>query len=48
MTLCHADGSYPRLLDAFARAHLLALDDWLRDPLTRTQSQDLLEILHNR
>ena len=40
--------SYPKLLDAFARAHLLALDDWLRDPLTRTQSQDLLEILDDR
>jgi DNA replication protein DnaC len=48
MTLSHADGSYPKLLDVFARAHLLALDDWLRDPLTRTQSQDLLEILDDR
>jgi DNA replication protein DnaC len=47
-TLSHADGSYPKLLDAFARVHLLILDDWLRDPLTRTQSQDLLEILDDR
>jgi DNA replication protein DnaC len=44
----HADGSYPKLLDAFARVQLLALDDWLRDPLTRLQSQDLLEILDHR
>jgi DNA replication protein DnaC len=47
-TLSHADGSYPRLLDAFARVQLLVLDDWLRDPLTRPQSQDLLEILDDR
>ena len=40
--LSHADGSYPKLLDAFARVQLLVLDDWLRDPLTRLQSQDLL------
>jgi DNA replication protein DnaC len=46
--LAHADGSYPNLLDAFARIQLLVLDDWLRDPLTRLQSQDLLEILDDR
>jgi DNA replication protein DnaC len=46
--LSHADGSYPKLLDAFARVQLLVLDDWLRDPLTRLQSQDLLEILDDR
>lgn len=44
----HADGSYPKLLGALARVQLLVLDDWLRDPLTRTQSQDLLEILDDR
>ena len=48
ITLTHADGSYPKLLDAFARTQLLVLDDWLRDPLTRSQSQDLLEILDDR
>ena len=46
--LAHADGSYPKFLDAFARVQLLVLDDWLRDPLTRPQSQDLLEILDDR
>jgi len=46
--LAHADGSYPKLLDALARVQLLVLDDWLRDPLTRTQSQDVLEILDDR
>jgi DNA replication protein DnaC len=46
--LAHADGSYPNLLDTLARIQLLVLDDWLRDPLTRLQSQDLLEILDDR
>ena len=46
--LSHADGSYPKLLDTLARVQLLVLDDWLRDPLTRSQSQDLLEILDDR
>jgi len=48
ITLTHADGSYPKLLNTFARTQLLVLDDWLRDPLTRSQSQDLLEILDDR
>lgn len=46
--LAHADGSYPKLLDTLARVQLMVLDDWLRDPLTRAQSQDLLEILDDR
>ena len=46
--LAHADGSYPKLLDALARIQVLVLDDWLRDPLTRSQSQDLLEIVDDR
>jgi DNA replication protein DnaC len=46
--LAHADGSCPKLLDTFARTQLLIFDDWLRDPLTRSQSQDLLEILDDR
>jgi DNA replication protein DnaC len=48
ITLAHADGSFAKLLDTFARTQLLVLDDWLRDPLTRSQSQDLLEILDDR
>lgn len=48
LPLAHADGSYPKLLAALARVQLLVLDDWLRDPLTRPQSRDLLEILDDR
>jgi len=46
--LAHADGSFPKLLRSLARTHLLILDDWLRDPLSRSQAQDLLEILDDR
>ncbi len=48
ISLAHADGSYAKHLDTFARTQLLVFDDWLRDPLTRSQSQDLLEILDDR
>lgn len=48
LSLAHVDGSYPSLLDTFARTQLLVFDDWLRDPLTRSQSQDLLEIVDDR
>ena len=48
IALAHADGTYPKLLDTLARTPLLVLDDWLRDPLTPLQSQDLLEILDDR
>jgi DNA replication protein DnaC len=47
-THAHADGSYPKLLDTLARTQLLILDDWLRDPLTATQTRDLLEVLDDR
>ena len=48
LSLAHADGSYPELLHTLARTQLLVFDDWLRDPLGRSQSQDLLEILDDR
>jgi DNA replication protein DnaC len=48
LELARADGSYPQQLRSLARIHLLILDDWLRDPLSRTQARDLLEILDDR
>lgn len=48
LELAHADGSYPQFLSKLARIHLLILDDWLRDPLSRSQARDLLEILDDR
>jgi len=48
LELAHADGSYPQLMRQLARTHLLIFDDWLRDPLSRSQARDLLEILDDR
>lgn len=48
LELAHADGSYPQLLSSLARTPLLILDDWLRDPLSRSQAKELLEILDDR
>lgn len=44
----HADGSYPKLLTSLSRVALLILDDWMRDPLSVSQTRDLLEILDDR
>ena len=48
LALAQADGSYAQFLAKLARIHLLILDDWLRDPLSRSQARDLLEILDDR
>lgn len=48
LALAQADGSYPQQLRKLARIQLLILDDWLRDPLSRSQARDLLEILDDR
>jgi DNA replication protein DnaC len=48
LALAQADGSYPQLLRSLARTHLLILDDWLRDPLSRSQAKDLLEVIDDR
>lgn len=48
LELARADGSYAQLLRTLARIQLLIFDDWLRDPLSRSQARDLLEILDDR
>jgi DNA replication protein DnaC len=48
LELAQADGSFPQLLRSLARTNLLIFDDWLRDPLSRSQAKDLLEILDDR
>lgn len=48
LSLAHADGSWPKLLNSLAKAHLLIIDDWLRSPLTRPQASDILEIMDDR
>lgn len=44
----HGDGSFPALLSSLAKVDLLILDDWLRDPISGTETRDLLEILDDR
>ncbi len=44
----HADGSYITLLTSLAHTDLLIFDDWMRDPVSLSQAQDLLEILDDR
>ena len=48
LSLAHADGSYPKFLDVLAKTQLLVIDDWLRNPLTDVQTQDILEIVDDR
>jgi len=48
LALAHADGSWPQALLGLTRVRLLILDDWLRDPLTASQTRDLLEVLDDR
>lgn len=42
------DGSFPILLASLAKLDLLILDDWMRDPISAIQAQDLLEIFDDR
>ncbi|MGB2906058.1 MAG: IS21-like element helper ATPase IstB [Candidatus Aminicenantaceae bacterium] len=48
LKLYRADGSYPKFLDQLAKIQLLILDDWLRNPLTEPQTNDILEIMEDR
>lgn len=48
LKLCRADGSYPKFLEKLAKTKLLILDDWLRHPLSETQTQDILELMEDR
>ena len=48
LKLARADGSYPKFLDKIAKYKLLILDDWLRNHLTETQTNDILEIIEDR
>ena len=40
--------SYIQLLRSLARTDLLIFDDWMRDPLSQTNAQDILEVLDDR
>lgn len=42
------EANYSALLRSLARTDLLILDDWMRDPLSQTNAQDILEVLDDR
>ena len=48
LTLARADGSLTSLLRSLAKINLLILDDWMRDPITLANAQDILEVLDDR
>jgi DNA replication protein DnaC len=48
ITYARAEGSSPKFLESLAKTQLLIIDDWLRNPLTESQTPDLLEILEDR
>ena len=42
------EGEYPRLIKTLSKTDLLILDDWLRDSLSLTEAQSLLDLLDDR
>jgi DNA replication protein DnaC len=48
LRIAHGDGSYVRLMGQLLKTDLLILDDWGIQPLTRTQRNDLMEVIEDR
>jgi DNA replication protein DnaC len=48
LKLAAADGSYLKTLATLSRIDLIVLDDFLRDPLTASQTRDIVEVLEDR
>jgi DNA replication protein DnaC len=48
LSLARPDGSFSALLRALAKTSLLILDDWMRDPISISNAQDILEVLDDR
>ena len=48
LDLARADGRYPKLMKALAKAELLILDDLAMAPMSDAQRRDLLEIVDDR
>jgi DNA replication protein DnaC len=48
LTLAHADGTYPRLLQRLARVDVLVIDDWGLASPREVDRRDMLEILEDR
>lgn len=48
LRMAQMDGSWLRLVRSLAKTDLLIFDDWLRDPLSLAETQQLLDILDDR
>jgi DNA replication protein DnaC len=48
LAVARADGSYGRLLARLAKLDLLAIDDWLLNPLSDSERRDMLEVIEDR
>jgi DNA replication protein DnaC len=48
LRIAHGDGSYVRLMGQLLKTDLLILDDWVIQPLTRHQRNDLMEVIEDR
>ena len=48
LRIAHGDGSYPRLMNQFAKTDLMILDDWGLQKLSAPQRNDLMEIIEDR
>jgi DNA replication protein DnaC len=48
LAIARGDGSYDRLLNTYARADVLVLDDFGLEPIGAPERRDLLEILEDR
>lgn len=48
LAIAKGDGRYPKVMRAYAKADLLALDDWGLNKLNQEQRLDLLELLEDR
>jgi DNA replication protein DnaC len=46
--LAHADGSFPKLMNSYAKTDLIVLDDWGLASLDTSARRDLLELLDDR
>lgn len=48
LAVARGDGTYGRLLTRLAKIDLLAIDDWLLNPLKDSERRDLLEVIEDR
>jgi DNA replication protein DnaC len=48
LRIAHGDGGYVRLMGHLLKTDLLILDDWGIQPLSRSQRNDLMEVIEDR